>query len=166
MIHLNFLFQQLHRKFNKHLNYTQNEDVYENSIKEKIKIKNIKINKMKNKIKILIVFMAMFLVNYSSWGQRWNGGERDLSSTPHGTVYPYISGTSPLGKFANPATVILPNGTHLSLAAGETFPIGLPGEYVVGGATYAFGFFIIFFYVVYTQCVVDNCLCYRRIRYY
>ena len=102
---------------------------------------------MKTKFKILIAFMAVFLVNYSSWGQRRIGSETlDLVSITDGEIIKFISGTNPQLKNGYPSSVLqtFPVGSGISavtMQPGDVVSISIAGGYTAGSPA-GKGFFI------------------------
>jgi len=105
---------------------------------------------MKTKFKILIAFMALLLVNYSSWGQRRIGNETiNLTSISDLEVIKFVSGTNPQVKNDYPSTILLALpvgvGSAVSLPASGITSIAYAGGYSAGGPA-SKSFFIIFFH--------------------
>jgi len=105
---------------------------------------------MKTKFKILIAFMAIFLVNYSSWGQRRIGSEIiNLTSIADREVIKFISGTNPQVKndYASSVLLAYPASSGVSavtVQAGSFSTISYAGGYSAGSPA-SKTFFIIFF---------------------
>ena len=96
--------------------------------------------KMKTKFKILIAFMAVFLTNYSGWGQTIN-----LSTITDGSTIDYTVGSDPQVKNDFSSTVLLSLpfgvGSAVSIPSGGTASVAHPGLYVAGSPANG-GFFI------------------------
>ena len=96
---------------------------------------------MKTKFKILIAFMAIFLTDYSSWGQTIN-----LSSITDMSTVDYIVRSNPQLKNDYSSSVLLAYPVSSGVSAvtipvGGTASVSYPGSYTAGSPA-GVGFFI------------------------
>jgi len=100
--------------------------------------------------KILITFMAVFLANYNSWGQKRVGTETiSFSSIEDQEVIKFVSGTHPQAKNDSQSDVLLDRPSQLggavNIPVGGTASIAYPASYGAGSPV-SKTFFIIFFH--------------------